>query len=151
MNSILRVLNASYDRAHQMALLVLRVGAGFFMLYGHGWGKLAKILGGDEIKFADPLGIGAVPSMYMAGFAEGVCAMLLIGGLFSRAASMILAGNFIVVWYFHSAVLGETFNDFELPLLYLVAFITLTLTGGGKYSLDAMLFKQQYLSTNNTK
>lgn len=149
MNSILRVLNAGNDRAHQLALLILRAGAGFFMLYGHGWGKLAKILGGQEIKFADPLGIGAVPSMYMAGFAEGLCAMLLIGGLFSRAASMVLTGNFVVVWYFHAAVLAEGFHDFELPLLYLVAFITLTLTGGGKYSLDALLFKQPNQSVKN--
>lgn len=142
MKSLLQLLNSNSAKGVDLGLLVLRLAGGLFMFYGHGMGKLGKIFSGAEIKFADPLGIGAVPSIYMAGFAEGICALLLTAGLLSRAASLVMAGNFVVVWYFHSVVLGESFGDFELPLLYLFCYVALTLAGPGKYSLDALLFKR---------
>ena len=39
------------------------------MIYGHGLGKLNKVIGGN-LKFSDPIGIGEVPTLYLAVFSE---------------------------------------------------------------------------------
>ena len=69
---------------HATGLLILRLVLGLVLIYGHGFEKMAVVLSGQEIQFMDPIGIGASTSYYMAAFAEGVCAILLILGLFSR-------------------------------------------------------------------
>ena len=39
------------------SLLIFRVLPAFFMLYGHGWGKLMNVFSGN-FEFGDPIGIG---------------------------------------------------------------------------------------------
>lgn len=128
---------------NDIGLLIVRLTLGFVLLYGHGAGKLAVIFSGQEIQFMDPIGIGATLSFYMAAFAEGICAILLIGGLFSRLASLVLTVNFIVIFIFHAFMLKDGFQVLELRFLYLLPFIALTFTGAGKYSLDQFLFKNK--------
>lgn len=123
--------------------LILRLVFGFVLLYGHGFEKLTVIFSGQEIQFMDPIGIGANTSFYMAAFAEGICAILLILGLFSRLATFILAINFLVVFIFHAFIAGDGFAVLELRFFYLFAFIALTLTGPGKFSLDYLLFHRK--------
>ena len=90
----------------------------------------------------DPIGIGAIPSYYMAAFAEGICAILVVAGLFSRFATLILSINFLVVVGFHASS-GDGFDMLELPIIYLAAFVAFTLTGPGNISLDNKLFKRK--------
>lgn len=124
-------------------LFLLRIVAGLVLLYGHGFEKLTVIFTGQEIKFMDPIGLGAIPSFYMAGFAEGICAILLVLGLFSRFASLILSINFLVIFILHAFMLGDGFQILELRIFYLATFIALTLTGPGKFSLDYSWFKKK--------
>ncbi|MBS1745980.1 MAG: DoxX family protein [Bacteroidetes bacterium] len=138
-------LTKDWKNGNDIGLFLLRVSAGFALLYGHGFQKLSVILTGQEINFMDPIGIGAIPSYYLAGFAEGICAILLIAGLLSRFASSVLSINFIVVIIFH-LMSGHGFDVMELPIFYLVSFLTLTLTGPGKLSLDYRWFKKNKLS-----
>lgn len=91
----------------------------------------------------DPIGIGATPSFYMAAFAEGICSILLILGLFSRFASLMLTVNFIVIFIFHAFIIKDGFEILELRFLYLLPFIALTCSGGGKYALDHLFFKNK--------
>lgn len=135
-------LTKEWKWGHDIGLFLLRVVAGLALLYGHGFQKLSVIFSGQEIKFMDPIGIGAVPSYYLAGFAEGVCAILLVAGLFSRFASAVLSVNFIVVLFFH-LVSGHGFDTLELVFFYLATFIALTITGPGKVSLDNLWFKKK--------
>ncbi len=121
-------------------LLIFRVGVAFLLLYGHGFDKLSTILSGQEIQFFDPIGIGANTSYYLAAFAEGICAILLIFGLFSRYASLILVINFLVIVYAHKFLFQEGFDILELRYFYLLSFVVLTLLGPGGYSLDQKLF-----------
>lgn len=135
-----------YSTARDMGLLILRLVFAIVLLYGHGYGKMSVILGGQEIQFMDPIGIGMVTSFYLAAFAEGICAILLIFGLFSRVASLILTINFMVIFIFHAYIIGDAFEILEMRYLYLFTFLALTLMGPGRFSLDYMLFSRGEVS-----
>lgn len=128
---------------NDIGLLLLRVVVGLVLLYGHGYGKLSVLFSGQEIKFMDPIGIGAVPSFYLAAFAEGICAILLVLGLFSRFAALILSINFLVIFIFHAFIANDGFDVLELRFLFLVFFISLTLLGPGRLSLDYLLYNKK--------
>ncbi len=128
---------------NDIGLFLLRVVAGLVLLYGHGFGKLSVIFSGQEIQFMDPLGIGSTLSFYLVTFAEGICAILLILGLFSRFAAFILSINFLVIVAFHAFIAGDEFSVLELRILFLVSFISLALLGPGRLSLDHLLHKNK--------
>lgn len=136
-------LTTEYSRGNDLGLLLLRVVAGVVLLYGHGFEKLSVIFGGHEIQFMDPIGLGATTSFYLAAFAEGICGVLLVLGLFSRFASLILTFNFLVILTYHAFIAGDGFPILELRFFYLISFIALTLLGPGKFSLDYLFFKQR--------
>jgi len=117
-----------------MALLLLRVSFGGLMLQGHGWGKLMKLINENPVTFADPLGIGATASLALAVFAEVLCAMLLVLGLFTRLVSIPLIITMLVaVFVVH---MGDPFPKMEKGLLYLIPYVCLLIAGPGRYSLD---------------
>lgn len=125
-----------------LGLLLLRIGFGSLMLVQHGWGKMLKLFGEGPIQFADPFGLGATASLAMAVFAEVVCAFLIIIGFKTRWATIpliitMLVAVFMIHW-------EDPFGKKEFALLYLIPFICLLFTGGGRYSLDAMLGKNNY-------
>lgn len=142
MKTIRNFLFKECKTANDVGLLIFRLALGLVLLYGHGAEKLSIIFSGQEIQFMDPIGIGTGLSFHLAAFAEGICAILLILGLFSRLASLILALNFIVIFIFHAFIVQDGFQVLELRFLYLLPFIALTFTGAGKYALDN-LFKRK--------
>lgn len=143
MNNLVRSLTTTSGRGHSTGLLILRLVFGLVLLYGHGMEKMTIIFSGKEIQFMDPIGIGAGTSFYLAGIAEGICAILLIIGLFSRVAAFILSINFLVIFIFHAFIVGDGFPILELRFLYFFAFVALTFIGPGKYSLDYWLFQRE--------
>ena len=122
-----------------IALLLMRLAFGGFMLYGHGWGKLLRLTSGDPIKFADPFGIGPEASLVLVVIAEFLCALLLMLGLFSRYATIPLIITMLVAAFVAHG--GDPFAKQEKALMYLIAYISLYLTGPGAYSLDASVRK----------
>lgn len=132
-------LNKDWKAGKEFSILILRLVAGFVLLYGHGFGKLSTIFTGQEIKFFDPIGIGANLSFYLAAFAEGICAILLMLGLFTRYAAIVLAINFLVIFRVH---FKDGYEALELISLYLFTYIAIVFAGGGKYSLDNLLFNK---------
>ena len=126
-----------------IGLLILRVVFAFALVYGHGFAKLSTIFSGQEIQFFDPIGIGAKLSFCMAAFAEGICTIFLIAGLFSRYAAFILSLNFIVIFSFHAFIAKDGFGVLELRLLYLFCFVALIFTGPGRISLDQLFFTKK--------
>ena len=143
MNKIRKFLTHQSGISNDTGLLILRLVFGLVLIYGHGFEKLTVIFSGQEIQFMDPIGIGATTSYFMAAFAEGICATLLILGLFSRIATLILSVNFVVVFIFHAFMVGDGFPVLELRFFYLFAFIALTFTGPGRFSLDYALFRRE--------
>lgn len=124
-------------------LLMVRVFIGFAML-SHGFPKLQMLLEGGKIEFFDFLGMGPTLSLILTVFAEFVCSILLILGLFTRVAlgflifTMIIAG-FVV----HGA---DPFEKREMSLIYLSAYLLLIAFGPGKISVDYMIEKRKRAS-----
>ncbi len=130
------VLFSNRPFATDLGLLLLRIAAGGFMAYSHGWGKLQKVLDGD-MGFADPLGIGEEVSLVLTVFAEFFCGILVVLGLFTRAALVPLILTMLVAVFIIHA--DDPFSKQEFGLLFLIPYITLFLTGPGKLSVDSKL------------
>jgi len=120
-------------RNADFALLVLRLWLGFSMLFLHAWPKLQKVINGD-FKFADPLGMGAAPSLVMAVVFEMLGSVLLILGVLGRLASGVLASTMVVAFAItHQMKLTGAGNG-ELAFIYLAGYVTIFIAGTGKHS-----------------
>ena len=137
--SIIRFLQLNFiPRSSNLALLVLRLWLGLTMLLLHG---LVKLQGYAEMstKFPDPFGIGSKASLSLAIFAEVVCSILLILGLFTRFAALNLVVTMTVAFAVaHKAALTGPGNG-ELAFIYLAGYAVLLIAGAGRFSLDASL------------
>ncbi len=120
-------------------LLLLRVCTAAFLLT-HGIPKLNSLLEGGEIKFADPIGLGPEMSLILVVFAEAFCSALIMIGLGTRLASIPLIINMMVIVFI--VHLHDPFSRKELPLFYLIIFISLFVLGSGKYSFDHLIFNR---------
>ncbi|WP_126650460.1 DoxX family protein [Chryseobacterium aureum] len=126
-----------------IVLLAVRVFVGFAML-SHGFLKLQMLLAGGKIEFFDFMGLGPQISLILTVFAEFVCSILLILGLFTRVSlgflifTMIIAG-FVV----HGA---DPFEKREMALVYLSVYLLLMVIGAGKISVDHMIERRKRAS-----
>jgi len=125
------------ERFHHYGLLILRISFGLCMIYGHGWGKFTRLFGADEIKFADPFGLGPVASLAMAAFAEVICSLLVITGFYTRLATIPLI--FTMLTAFFVSHFDDPFGQQEKVILFGFAFLAIFFTGPGKYSLDSKI------------
>ncbi len=134
-----KILSTGYsDGAFNIAALLLRGTFGIFIFLNHGLSKLNKF---SELQhsFFDPFHIGHRWSLLLVLLAEIACALLLVLGLFSRLAALVLFIEMAVaVFLFHK---GQPIPQYELAISYLVAFFTILLVGPGKYSVDGMTGK----------
>jgi putative oxidoreductase len=123
-----------------LGLLVLRLGAGLMMSFAHGWGKLTDF-GALLERFADPIGLGVRLSATLTVFAEFLCAIAVVLGFLTRLAAVPLAfAMFVAAFVVHA---DDPWSKKELALLYFVPFLALIIAGGGRYSLDALLFRRR--------
>src|SRR5580765_7211086 len=77
------------------ALLLLRAWLGLSMLLLHGLSK-AKDFSKLSADFPDPLHVGHTASLALVVFAEVICSGLLVLGLATRLAALVLAINMFV-------------------------------------------------------
>lgn len=131
--------SGDYPNSVNAALLILRLVTGVLMLT-HGWGKMDTLFTGNPIQFADPIGLGAHFSLALTVFAEFLCSILLIIGLFTRLAAIPLLITMLVAALIIHA--NDAFGKQEFPLLYSVIFLTIAMIGAGKYSLDYTISKK---------
>ena len=103
------------------------------MLYGHGLGKLNRLLEGN-LSFSNPLGIGEIPTLILAVFSEFLAPIFIIIGYKTKFFSFFPAATmFVAAFIVH---LGDPFGKIEKALLFLTVFVILMMTGPGKYSID---------------
>lgn len=121
------------DRSPDVGLLLLRLWLGVSMLWLHGWDKLLAAFSG-KLSFLDPLGIGEVPSLLLAIFAEVICSVLLILGLFTRWAAVALAFTMGVAFFIVNS--AKVTGSGELAWLYFGGYLVLFVAGAGKFSVD---------------
>ncbi|WP_428663863.1 DoxX family protein [Runella sp.] len=122
-----------------LGIFVLRVFVPL-LLITHGYDKLLSFLDGAD-KFPDPLHIGVRFSHALAVIGEVVAPILVILGLWTRLASVVEIIHFLVVVFMMHA--NEPLGEKEHGLLFLIPYVTILLTGAGKYSLDASLYKKK--------
>lgn len=136
MNYLRAILKATtYGSAADAGLLILRIGAGLLMAT-HGWSKLMGFSekSGDFYNF---LGLGDEISLALTIFAEFFCSMFLILGIGTRLFLVpLIIVALVIVFGVHGA---DPLSDKEHGILFLVPYITLMLTGPGKYSIDYLV------------
>jgi len=121
-----------------LALLVLRIWFAVPLLTLHGWSKLTGFAERSQ-RFADPFGIGSPTSLALVVFAEVLCSVLLVLGLFTRVAALACGIAMATAFFYaHGARFSGQGNG-ELPFMFLGAFVALLLAGGGRFSLDARM------------
>jgi putative oxidoreductase len=138
------------------ALLVLRL-AGLGLALFHGWGKLARLAGGDH-RFADGLAQMGFPLplffAWAAALAETLGGTLVTLGLFTRVAASFCAVTLLVAAVVRHHALDQLFvrlglmevpperltawGNPELALVYLAVFLAVALIGAGAISVDGM-------------
>lgn len=125
----------SYQRVVYTALRVIAP----FIIMQHGAQKLLGLLGGVGAQH------GSAPLMSLmgvAGVVEFVVASLVLVGLFTRPAALIVSGEMATAYFKVHAPRGfwPIQNHGELAVILCFTFLFFAAFGGGKYSLDALFF-----------
>lgn len=128
------------ENALAFALFIFRVGVGGLMLVDHGWDKLSHFAQKSQ-RFADPFHVGPTASLSLVVFAEFFCAAFIILGLFTRLATIPLIVTMAVAFVSAHHMDFSAGRGGELPLLFLISFLVLLITGPGKASLDRFIGK----------
>lgn len=131
-------LNKDFLRCNDLGLLLLRLSVGGLMLF-HG---VAKVMGGYVFIGSMLENIG-LPSFLAWGAvaAELVGSIMIILGVWTRAAAFVMVGDMVVAILM--AHMGDIFSvdpatggwAIELPMLYLLGSAALCFTGAGKLSI----------------
>lgn len=124
-------------RADDAGKLILRVALAVLLLF-HGFSKLVGGIGfvTDMLTKAGlPAGLG-----YLVYVGEVVAPLLILAGLYTRAAAAIVVVNMIVAIVLVHTTQFFTTNDtggwaLELQGMYLAAAIALALMGAGRFSI----------------
>jgi putative oxidoreductase len=130
-------VNNGIDSREDLGRLVLRVALAVLLLF-HGVSKLVGGVGfvtGMLEKMGLPAGIG-----YLVYVGEVIAPLMILFGVWTRLAALIVAGNMIVaVLLVHTKqffTMSETGGwALELQGMYFFAAIALALLGAGRYSI----------------
>jgi putative oxidoreductase len=120
-----------------LGLLLFRVAFAFPTICFHGWKKL---MGAAEEfhTFPNYIGISSELSYVLVAFFETAGAVLIALGLFTRFNSLGLTITMAVAFIFHHHWKFRGENAGEMAFVCFFAYLLLTLTGPGKYSLDRL-------------
>jgi putative oxidoreductase len=129
----------SLNSLQPLGLLVLRVALGL-IFFTHGYPKLAHAGAGMQGFFVQH----GLPGyfVYVSGVLEVFGALLLVLGLFTRAAGLLLAIEMgVAIWKVHSTGSYLAVHNYEFPLAVLAGSFALATVGAGALSLDHPLFE----------
>lgn len=122
--------------ASDLGKLVLRLNLGILTLL-HG---VAKVMAGPAFVLGLVAKAGLPPALgYLVYVGEVLAPLLVIAGLWTRPAALVVAINMVVaVWLVHMGQLGELTRSggwaLELQAFYLFTAVAIALLGAGKIS-----------------
>ncbi|MEP9319667.1 DoxX family protein [Pseudomonas sp. LABIM340] len=121
------------DRSGALALLFMRVSAAVLLLQVHGLPKLLHWQ--NELQhIEDPFGLGATPTLALAVFAEVLCPILLILGVFARLACLpVIAVLLVALLFVHPQ---WSLEEGQFAWWMLILFAGLAIAGPGGYRLN---------------
>jgi putative oxidoreductase len=129
------------DKLRPLGLLLLRWALGIIFIY-HGFPKLFRPAAGT-FEFFQHLGFPTYFA-YVAGMVEFFGGCLLVVGLFTRLAGVLLAGQMLVaIWTAHLGKGILAVGEYEFPMALAAAAFLLATSGAGVLSLDYAIFRQK--------
>ena len=131
-----KLLSIGYtETSFDIGTFLLRATLGLLLFFNHGFAKLTHF---SELShsFIDPFHIGHRWSLILSLFAEVFASMVLVLGVFSRIAALILVINMSVAVFLANK--GLPLRQSEEAILFLAGFLMILLAGPGKYSADGM-------------
>ena len=135
----MKILSTKYSAgAFNFSMLFLRIVFGLLIIIKHGYTKMMNF-STLHAQFYSFLGLGSNTSLVLAIFAEVLCALFIVLGLFTRLATIPLIIVMLVAIFGANA--SKALVESELALLYFGAFVTLLLCGPGRISIDGMINK----------
>jgi putative oxidoreductase len=122
-------------------LTLLRMIVGIFMIY-HGReifiaSKMDDYLQWDMFKNSS----SGKLLVYIGKGAELAGGILLLIGLFTRIAALILIGTMSYISFFVGH--GKIWDDDQHPFLFVLLAMVFLFIGGGRFSIDYLLFKKK--------
>jgi putative oxidoreductase len=138
------------EKLKPLGLLLLRVALGVIFIY-HGYPKLFGHTR-DAMQTFVHMGVPGY-FVYIAGVVEFFGGCLLIVGLFTRIAGLLLAGEMAVgLWTVHKIISDPmAVQNYEFPLMLAVAAFALATVGAGLISFDQLLFHEGRSSPRKSK
>jgi putative oxidoreductase len=118
-----------------LGLLMLRLGVGLPMLACHGMPYLTHF-DQEAARFLPLFGLNASTTLVLAIVSEVGAAFLMVVGLFTRPAALLLAVNMAVAFVVvHGAsFMGE--QSGEPAFLYMIGAATISMMGPGRLAVD---------------
>jgi putative oxidoreductase len=138
------------EKLKPLGLLLLRVAVGVIFIY-HGYPKLFGHTRDAMQSFAH-MGFPGY-FVYVAGVIEFFGGCMLVAGLFTRVAGLLLAVEMAVgLWRVHNIISNPmAVRNYELPLVLAVSAFALATVGAGLISFDQALFREGRSSPRKTK
>ncbi|AZF37120.1 DoxX family protein [Pseudomonas sp. R4-39-08] len=126
----------SETKKQDVGLLFLRVSGALFLLWVHGLPKLLNY--SDQLKLIeDPFHLGAPITLLLAIFAEVLCPLLIIAGVWTRLACLpILAVLVIALLVVHPE---WTLFEGQFGWLLMIIFTSILIAGPGSLRLGQRL------------
>jgi putative oxidoreductase len=129
----------SLNSFQPVGLLAFRIALGL-IFFSHGYPKLAHSGAGMQSFFVQH----GLPGyfVYIAGVLEVFGGTLMVLGLFTRAAALLLAFEMgVAIWKVHSAGGYLAVHEYEFPLALATGCLALATVGAGRLSLDHPLLE----------
>ena len=137
-DSLQRVLRS---QGCEMAILFLRVFIGGVMLL-HMIGKLQDY-DNYVLNFQSIVGLNHATSFALSILFEGLFAVMIIMGVGTRLAASLMA-IVMIVSICEALMLGTvTDGESKLEFIYIGIYITLVISGGGRYAISSMFLNRK--------
>lgn len=132
---------SSSPYALNTGLLIVRVAIGMFLIY-HGWeifnkAKMNEYLTWDAFRYSS----AGTFLVYAGKAAELIAGILLLLGLFTRIAALLVIGALGYIAF--NLGNGIIWNNDQHPFLFVMFGVLFLFTGPGTISMDHSLFKRK--------